>query len=124
MNRVLIVDDTPDVRLLLRVVLETTDAYEVVDEAKDGREAIALATLHQPDVIVMDQMMPSMSGTEAVPRLREAVPGVAIVMFSAVSAAVMAEHAPAVEAIVGKGDVDALVEKLDEIFTRRATSAD
>lgn len=110
LHRVLLVDDTTDVRMLVRVVLESTGLYEIVDEARDGREAIALAAMHQPDVIVIDQMMPDLSGSEAVPQLRQAAPDARIVMFSSVSSTVMAERGEGADAYVDKGDIDALLE--------------
>jgi DNA-binding NarL/FixJ family response regulator len=122
-KRVLIVDDTPDARLLLRVLLESTGSYEVVDEARDGREAIALAAMHQPDLIIVDQMMPGLSGTECVPLLREAASEAAIVLFSAVASSVIAAHATDADGVVEKGDVEALLPCLDEVMARRAASS-
>lgn len=116
-QRVLLVDDTADVRMLVRVVLESTEDFEIVDEAKDGREAIALAAMHQPDVIVIDQMMPDLSGSEAVPQLRKAAPDARIVMFSSVSSVVMAERGEGADAYVDKGDIDALLAALAEVTT-------
>ena len=55
---------------------------EVVAEAADGREAIALAEQHQPDVILLDLAMPKMDGLEALPKLREVVPDTKVVVFS------------------------------------------
>ena len=112
MLRVLVVDDTPDVRMLVRAVLESTGLYEIVDMAVDGREAVALATMHQPDVIVIDQMMPDLSGSEAVPLLRDASPSARIVMFSAVSAEVMAARSDGADGHVNKGDLEGLINTL------------
>jgi len=123
LHRVLIVDDTADVRLLVRVVLESTAQYEIVDEARDGREAIALATMHLPDVIVIDQMMPDLSGSEAVPQLRQAAPDARIVMFSAVSSSMMAERGEGADAYVDKGDIDALLAALTEVTARNPGEA-
>ena len=117
MHRVLLVDDTADVRMLVRIVLESTERYEIVDEASDGREAIALAAMHQPDIIVIDQMMPDLSGSEAVPQLRAAAPAARIVMFSSVSSKVMAERAGGADAYVDKGNIDALLDAMAQIVT-------
>jgi|SRR5581483_10621794 len=63
--RVLIADDHPVVRGGLRTFLATVDGIEVVGEASDGAEAIALAQQLQPDVVLMDLAMPNVDGIEA-----------------------------------------------------------
>ena len=80
-KRVLIVDDEPDIRLVVRVWASTM-GHDVVAEAADGREAIELARQHQPDAIVLDVMMPGMTGLEALPGIREVCPGATVVIFS------------------------------------------
>ena len=82
--RVLIVDDEADVRLLLRVQLET-EGFEVVGEATDGEEAVPACDQLRPDVVVLDLLMPRVNGLEAIPRLREAHPEVGIVAYTAVA---------------------------------------
>lgn len=67
----LIVDDHDDVRLLLRLVLEASDSIEVVGEAANGQEALDRYRDLHPAVIVLDEMMPGMSGLEVVRALHE-----------------------------------------------------
>lgn len=81
--RVLLVDDSPDVRTMLRTRIELDDVFEVVDEAADGAMAIALATLHQPEVIILDAMMPILSGVEALPAIVRGAPDAKILVYSA-----------------------------------------
>ena len=80
--KVLIVDDDADIRDLLRINL--TDRADSVDEATNGQDAIDIAAESQPDVIVLDQQMPHMDGTTALPRLRAVSPHSRILMYSAV----------------------------------------
>ena len=69
MIRVLLVDDQALVRAGLRVLLDGEEDIEVVGEAGDGDEALALALTTPADVVLMDISMPGMSGTEATRRI-------------------------------------------------------
>jgi DNA-binding NarL/FixJ family response regulator len=69
--RLLIADDQELVRIGFRLLLETQDDLEVVGEAADGEQAVALARELRPDVILMDIRMPRMDGIEAIGRLQQ-----------------------------------------------------
>jgi DNA-binding NarL/FixJ family response regulator len=69
---VLIADDQPLVRSGFRMILEDRDDLELVGEAEDGEQAVALARALDPDVILMDVRMPSLDGVEATRRLVDA----------------------------------------------------
>ena len=80
----LIVDDEPDIRMLMRLTLdEANEGLFVCGEAADGQEAVALAVSVEPDVVVVDQRMPGMSGIETAVALRAARPDQRIVLCSA-----------------------------------------
>ena len=81
--RVLLVDDTPEIRYVLRALLGGVQSLDVIGEAKDGREAIDLAEHHQPDVIVLDVSMPIMDGFEALPHITSVAPASTVVMYTA-----------------------------------------
>ncbi len=65
MTRILLADDHAVMRTGLRLVLERQPDFEVVGEASDGREAVAMAQKLTPDVVVMDIGMPNLNGIEA-----------------------------------------------------------
>ncbi len=64
-TRVLVVDDSPLARLLITRILTRDGRFEVVGEARDGREGAEMAAALRPDVITMDVMMPVLSGIDA-----------------------------------------------------------
>lgn len=81
-NRVLIADDHGLVRAGLRMIVEQIDGFEVVGEATDGREAIALARRLEPDVVLIDLTMPVLNGLEAIPLIRRHVPAARVIVLS------------------------------------------
>jgi len=74
-TRVLIVDDVADVRQDLRVLLEVVGDFQVVGEARNGREAIEQARALHPDVVTMDLAMPVLDGCTAARRIKADLPG-------------------------------------------------
>jgi DNA-binding NarL/FixJ family response regulator len=80
--RVLIADDHALFRDGLRSLLEA-QGVEIVAEARNGREAVELAQLHRPDVVLMDLAMPEMGGLDATRALSAQEPGVAVVVLTA-----------------------------------------
>lgn len=69
MIRVVLADDQALVRAGFRVLLDTEDDFEVVGEAADGAQAVALAAEHLPDIVVMDIRMPGVDGLAATNRI-------------------------------------------------------
>lgn len=80
--RVLLVDDHPVVRQGLRALLSIQDGIEVVGEAGDGEAAVAAADRLSPDVVLMDVVMPTMDGVEALRRIGERRPQTRVVMLT------------------------------------------
>lgn len=77
--RILIADDNPAVRTALRHLLEGVDHLQII-EAKDGREAIAMAVEQRPDTVVIDLAMPGMDGLTSAGEISKLLPDLPIVM--------------------------------------------
>jgi two-component system, cell cycle response regulator DivK len=69
MKRILMVEDTSDNRQLVRDLLESVGGYELL-EAADGREGVAMAARHRPDLILMDIQLPVLDGYEAARQIK------------------------------------------------------
>src|SRR6476646_4293849 len=82
MAGILIVDDSPRIRYLLRVFVETQTSFTVCGEAENGAEAIQRAKELEPDLLLLDLSMPVMSGVEAASVIKKMMPGTKIVLFS------------------------------------------
>ena len=104
LRRVVIVDDTADVRLLFELALSTDGRFDVVGTAEDGAAAIELCTALRPDGVLLDVMMPVMDGLTALPQIRAACPDARIVVLSA------DDQAPLIERALASG-ADAYVTK-------------
>ncbi len=107
--RVMIVDDHADVRFLLRAIIE--DAEEdvaVVGDADGVRAALESIDQLDPDVVVLDAVMPIVSGLEAAPMIRARRPGQRIVLCSALVDDEVREKAEAagIAACVSKDDME------------------
>ncbi len=81
-TRLLVVDDHAVVRSGLRMLLDAEPDFDVVAEAGNARDAVFEARAHQPDVIVLDVVMPGESGIEALPRLKKEAPGAKVLVLS------------------------------------------
>jgi NarL family two-component system response regulator LiaR len=79
---VLIADDHPFVRHGLRTYLETLEDMEVLDEAADGAQAVALAERLLPDVVLMDLVMPELDGIEATRQIKAVSPATKVIALT------------------------------------------
>lgn len=81
-ERILIVDDHPLTRDALAALL-TQQGFDVVGEAADGQEALAVTRNLQPDLVLLDLTMPGMDGLTALPKIREEAPACEVVVLTA-----------------------------------------
>ncbi|HVF33420.1 MAG TPA: response regulator transcription factor [Acidimicrobiales bacterium] len=103
-TRVLLVDDNPDIRMLIRIGLENSGQFDVVGEARDGAEAVDAVARSCPDAVLLDLAMPVMDGFEALPRIKATCPACRVVVFSA-------NHAGASRGRVEEAGGDAFLRK-------------
>src|SRR3954471_18420955 len=87
--RVVIIDDSADLRELLRMTLERAGTFTVVGEARNGGEGVDAVAAQQPDVALLDILMPDMDGREALPLIRARCPQTVIVMLSSLGSSEM-----------------------------------
>ena len=80
--RILLADDHMLMRMGISTLVSTAKDMTVVGEARNGREAVELAGTLRPDVVIMDLMMPEMSGGEATKAIHAAHPGIKIVILT------------------------------------------
>jgi len=116
---VLLVDDVPEVRRVLRAVLQIDGRFHVVGEAANGDEALRLAAEQQPDVIVLDLTMDGTSGFDALPYLRGVAPDTKVLVLSAWDAREDA-YALGADAFLLKGE--RVVSRLRQLLTKLASA--
>ena len=75
-------DDVPELRQLLRIILEEDPELRVVGEAGDAETGIEEIAELQPEVVLLDLSMPGLDGLEALPLIRRAAPDTAVIVFS------------------------------------------
>jgi CheY-like chemotaxis protein len=118
--RVVLVDDVPEVRRLVRTALRFRGGFEVVGEAGDGAEAVSLASEQQPDIVVLDLGLPDLAGRDVLAGIREHSPVSKVVIFSGTETADRAHLVRQVEGFVMKDDdLDFLIDLLETLGAAR-----
>jgi two-component system chemotaxis response regulator CheY len=80
--RVLVVDDVEVLRTMVKRILERDGRFDIVGEATDGNEAVTQAATLQPDLVMLDLMMPGRDGISALRDIRELSPGSQVVLLT------------------------------------------
>ena len=81
-KRILVIDDNPSIRSLLRLLIESDEQFTVCGDADDGVKGIEKAKETSPDLILLDLSMPNMNGAEAASILKRILPHVPIILFT------------------------------------------
>lgn len=87
--KLVLVDDAPFIRDVLRHIIESQPGIEIVGEAEDGEQAVAIAKQTHPDVILMDIVMPKKSGIEATGEILKILPQCRVIACSTVDQEIM-----------------------------------
>lgn len=80
--KILIVDDSPSIRRLIRYSIEGHTDWIICGEADNGKVAIAMVSDLKPDLVILDLSMPVMNGLDAAREISRIVPGMPIIMFT------------------------------------------
>ena len=112
---VLVADDSEMIRKLLCKLFEAEENYDMCAEAKNGEEAISLAVIHKPDLIILDVSMPVMDGLTAARKLKQIMPHVPIMLFTQHVEAVQLTPDLNVERVVAKTDLMTIMTHVREL---------
>jgi two-component system, NarL family, vancomycin resistance associated response regulator VraR len=124
MATVLIVDDSPEVRHIVRTFLERDVTFKVCGEAGTGTEAIEKAEELKPDIILLDLLMPNMNGIESAAVLKRMLPKTLIVLFSNYTDDLGRTLASTIgiDLVVPKGSLTDMAQALKALVTARIPS--
>ena len=119
---VLIVDDNPSARSVVRALFECDSDFSVCGEAENGLEGIEKAVELHPGLIIMDLSMPVMNGLDAAREINRAMPSVAIILFTAHSNLQKLELllSAGICSIVDKADPAMLIDVARDLHGRNA----
>ncbi len=106
--RLVVADDSPAMRDMLRVAASLTEGIVIVAEAADGIDAVEACRHHQPDAVILDVEMPRLTGIDAIGAVRESAPRAKIALFSADDTRRPAAEAAGADAYFLKGDASPL----------------
>jgi len=122
-KQILIADDSPAVRNLLRAMLNEQERFAVCGEAVDGKDAVEKAKWLDPDVVLLDLAMPGMNGAEAAGILRKSNPRAHLVLFTMYGDSIgnALANAVGVECVISKQDgFSHLIECLESFPDRES----
>ena len=117
-TRILIVDDSPLVRQRVRDMLQQHSEWEVCGEASNGQDALEKVQLTQPDLIVLDFLMPGMDGLQTAREIGKLVPWIPILMFTMHLSRQLVEEAQnvGIRGAVAKSDAGRIIEGVEALL--------
>jgi DNA-binding NarL/FixJ family response regulator len=118
--RVLIADDSPTALRSVCDYLEFAGGFEIVGTASDGLNAIQLASVHKPDLVLLDLSMPRVNGLEAAEQIRLSSPDLRVIIFSELNGLSLADECRrhGADTFVHKSNLpDRLLPEIARLFT-------
>jgi DNA-binding NarL/FixJ family response regulator len=124
-KNILIADDKPQIRRIIRGMLEAHPGWEVCAEAEDGIQAVGRAKQSKPDVIVLDLAMPEMNGFEAAREISSALPGTPILLNTLYASPQVEKEAEkiGVLGVISKAEQYRLIPAIEEAFAVKQLSS-
>jgi DNA-binding NarL/FixJ family response regulator len=121
-TRILIVDDSPLVRQRLRDMLQQHSQWMVCGEAANGRDALEKVQVTNPDVIVLDFLMPGMDGLQTAREIGKLLPSIPILMFTMHLSRQLVEEARnvGIRGAVAKSDAGRIIEGVEALLRNEA----
>jgi two-component system vancomycin resistance associated response regulator VraR len=121
MASVLIVDDSPDVRHVVRKFLERDAAFSVCGEAGNGPEAIKKAEALKPELVLLDFLMPGMNGIDVADALKRVLPKTKIAIFSNYTDDLdRIASIAGIDGVIAKGSLTEMATSLKALIARKA----
>ena len=115
---ILLADDSPIIGQTLYRALATEGKYDLCAQAADGSEAISLAKLYKPDLVILDLAMPKMNGLETARELKKMMPTVPIILLTLHASTVKELFGgdSCVDLVIPKGDFRLLMERVRKLL--------
>lgn len=125
-KRLLICDDSSTFRMAVSKIMSLSGTYEIIGSARNGKEAVELARILRPDVVIMDVEMPEMNGIDASIWIKNELPETAVVMFSSTNddSTVFKSLASGVDGYCLKSLAKRLPEIIKESISKQASLHD
>jgi DNA-binding NarL/FixJ family response regulator len=118
--RVLIADDSPTALRSVCDYLEFAGGFEIVGTASDGQNAVQLASVHKPDLVLLDLSMPRVNGLEAAEQIRLSSPDLRVIIFSELNGLSLADECRrhGADTFVHKSNLpDRLLPEIERLFS-------
>ena len=116
--KVLICDDTADLRILYRAMLSTEPNIDVVGEARNGAEAVTMTEALRPDVVLLDVVMPEKNGLEALEEINRDYPETKVIVLTGLEqgrTSQLAEELGAADYMVKGTDFGDIAERIRQV---------
>jgi len=121
--KILIADDSAALRSTLRVLLESCDGWEVCADVANGRDAVSAAKDLNPDLVVLDLVMPGLDGLSAADRIAKFLPSVPILLYTIVDVPNLETEARkhGVGRVISKSKSEKLIPAIRELLAASAS---